>query len=695
MQRSKSGVLTLSIARLRKVEGFCPASTAKLESSGITEAQAHTLGMYSVANASTLHPSFEPLPALVMPYHGADGKPTAAHPTWPDFYRLRYLTGVAKSFKDATGKAQRYSQPPNTGVCAYLPRVVNWKQLQEDVNEPLLITEGELKAAKATLEGFPTIGLGGVYNFRSSKHGIFWLPELEAFKWPRRRVTIVYDSDYVEKPEICAAINTLAEELQRRGALVQLATLPSLLGDGLKTGLDDFLVEKGDDALLLTLGDAEPLAMTSKLWEMNEELCYIRTPGFIQVSHGDGYKLAPAAFTAHSDWATASVPARTVGNGGKISNELTPAAPVWLKWPLRKSAHCVTYKPGQPRFVNDEYNQWSGWGCEPKKGDIKPWLELIKFIFEGAEPAFVEWFLDWCAYPLQHPGTKLFSAVVVYGDTTGTGKTLIGYTLGKIYGKNFTKIENKHLKRDFNGWAENKQFILGDEISGTDKRAEADAMKTVITQEEVSINIKMLPEYSVPDVINYYFTSNHADAFFIEDKDRRYAVHEVTQDNPLPDEFYKQYDAWKNGAGPAALFHHLLQRDISGFNPKAAAYKTAARNRMSMHGKSDLAVWCQELREDPDTLLKMGQMRYTRDMFTSVELLGIYQAEHDAAGKVTANGMARALAAAGFKQAYNGNPVMVGGKQGRYFIVRYAAKWLKTKNVKDLAKHIAQPLVRS
>lgn len=686
------------MSALRKVESISALAAAKLAASGIDESQAISLGMYSVSNAATLHSNFDGLPALVIPYYNAEKQPMRAHPTWPDFYRLRYLSENA-SFSDITeGKKQRYSQPPATGVCAYLPLCVGWKAIQDDPTEPLLITEGELKAAKASLEGFPTIGLGGVYNFRSSKAGIFWLPELELFKWPRRRITIVYDSDYSSKPDICAAINVLAEELQARGALVELATLPDVYDDDRKTGLDDFLVARDDQALIKVLSQSEPLALSSKLWEMNEQVLYVQSPGLVLVQ-ATGAKMIPSAFTSHSEWSTASVPEQKVKADGQISYVKTAAAPVWIKWPLRKSVSKITYAPGKEKFLERDgqllYNQWEGWGCEPKKGDITPWTKLLKFIFEGAEPAFVEWFLDWCAYPLQNPGAKLFSAVVVHGAATGTGKTLIGYTLGKIYGKNFTKIENKHLGRDFNGWAENKQFILGDEISGSDKRSEADAMKTVITQEEISINIKMLPEYSVPDVINYYFTSNHADAFFIEDKDRRYAVHEVVHDEPLPLDFYNTYDAWKNMDGPSHLFASLLARDLSNFNPRGPAYKTAARARMSMHGKSDVAVWCAELREFPESKLRLGQMRYTRDLFTSPELLAMYNAENDVpSGKVTANGLARALAAAGFKQAYNGMPIQANGKQGRYFIIRNVATWKNAKNLKEFTKHIQQSPAR-
>lgn len=684
----------MSLPRVRKIEAFSALVSAKLESSGISEDQAHALGFYETKNAQTLDLSFDESPALVIPYFDASGRPMRPHPSWPDFYRIRYLKESVGFSDVGEKKPQRYSQPPNTGVCAYLPNCQDWKSIQENPREAILITEGELKAAKASLEGFPTIGLGGVYNFRQSSRGVFLLPELEAFTWPRRRVTIVYDSDYTEKADICAAINRLAEELQERGAIVSVADLPSIFDGDIKTGLDDFLVEKSDEALIKVLEDAEPLAMTAHLWQMNEELCYVANPGLI-ISTQDRTKMAASAFTGHSDWSTASVPERKVTPTGKVSHEKVPAAPVWLRWPLRNRVSRITYLPGAPTFVDGMYNQWEGWGVEPKKGDITPWKDLIKFLFEGAEPEFVEWFLDWCAYPLQYPGTKLFSAVVVHGVTTGTGKSLLGYTLGRIYGKNFTKLENKDLDSQFNSWAENRQFVLGDEISGSDKRKFSDQMKTIITQEEVSINVKMLPAYSVPDRINYYFSSNHADAFFLEDHDRRFAVHEVLQEEALPDEFYRVYDRWKDGDGPSHLFHHLLNRDVSKFNPKAKAFRTQARARMTMLGKSDTGIWCAELREDAAAKLKFGKMTYTRDLFTATELLKMYQAESSTGDKVTANGLSRALAAAGFKQAAGGNPILgLDGKQGRYFIIRNHAKWMRVKSTRELAKHLASPPIR-
>lgn len=684
-----------------KAGTFNDAAAQKLESSGLSVEQANQCGMYSVNNAMQIDEQFQAQPALVIPYFDVNGKPLRPHKAWPDFYRLRYLGETeVKGFKEAAGvKPSRYTQPKDTGVCAYFPRVADWASIATDVSEPILITEGELKAVKATVEGFPTIGIGGIYSFRSSANGIFFIPELDAFTWARRKVSIVYDSDFNSNPMVCAAINALGEELAERGALVHVAFLDDVYpeDENRKTGLDDFLIEKGDEELIRVLKEAEPWGMTKRLWAMNKEVVYVRDPGMV-VAQKTGQKMDCSKFGAHSDWATLSVPERKMKLDGSVSVIKAAAAPMWLKWPLRKAVDKLSYLPGHERFTEIDdvnyFNQWKGWGVTPQKGSVKPWLELVDFMFEGADKGAKEWFLDWCAYPIQFPGTKLFSAVLIHGRFTGTGKTLAGYTLAKIYGQNFIKIKSKDLYDTW--WAENRQFVLGDEISGSDKRAEADMMKAMITQEEVNINIKYIPQFSIPDCVNYYLTSNHADALFLEDEDRRFFIHEVLG-QPLPDEFYAAYDKWlKKDGGAAALMQWFLDRNLSNFNPKAQAMRTSARERMIMSGKSDLAMWLQELKEAPFTKLRHGQMRYQRDLFTSHEILSMYEAEHERqTGKVTSNGVSRAMAAAGFKLAYGGAPLNApNGKMSRYFIVRNADRWTRVNNRKEFVKNIALPLVK-
>lgn len=664
------------------------AGKAKLASSGLTTKIAEILGMYEVASAALLHDSFQALPALVLPYHDLEGKMARSHPKWPEFYRLRYLA-KGTSFKDlATEKSQRYAQPPGSGVCAYFPKTENWTKIAKDTEQGLIFTEGELKAAAACENGFPTIGLGGIWNFMAQREGLFFLPELEKIDWRRRAVWVCFDSDYASNPNICAAMNRLCEELDERGAVVYTLLLPDLLDEG-KTGLDDYFLEKSPDDFERLLNEADPLGFSRALWKLNTEVIYVEDPGLVVVE-ATRQKMAPGQFKEHSRWATANYPERKLNKDGDIVVKKEPAAPAWIRWPHRRSAKAVTYAPGAPLITDElEFNQWPGWGCEPVPGDVKPWLELLEFLFEDAERGALDWFLDWCAYPIQNPGVKMFSSVVIHGTVQGTGKTLIGLTLGRIYGENYKEIKDDDLESTY--WAENKQFIMGDEISGRDNRQYANTLKRLITQRTVTINIKFVPQYDVPDCINYLFTSQHPDAFFIEDTDRRYFVSEVTATKPLPMSFYTNYDRWLWGSGPSHLFYWLLKRKISkDFSPAAPPPRTAAKERMVRNSKSELTNWVRDLQEFPDQMLHVGQMRYTRDLFTSAELLNMYKNAHPDA-KASTIGIGRALAQAGFFQVCNDQPLKgPDGKQARFFAVRNVGKWRKASR-KDAEKNLQSP----
>ena len=273
---------------------------------------------------------------------------------------------------------------------------------------------------------------------------------------------------------------------------------------------------------------------------------------------------------------------------------------------------------------------------------------------------------------------------MIHGVKQGTGKSLVGITLGRIYGTNFTEIRQDDLEGNFNTWAENKQFVLGDEITGSNKRQEADMLKKMITQTIIRINNKNLPIYEVPDCINYLFTSNHPDAFFLEDADRRFAIHEVSVP-PLPLAFYEEYDAWLKGLGPAALFDYLLSVDLTGFNPTAPAPATLAKDRMIADGRSDLGAWVAQLIDDPDGVLRVGEMKIPGDLFTNHELLGVYDPTEK--GRVTAQGLGNALKKAGIRQVYGGQLVRVRGRLDRYYAVRNGERWMKAP-LENIQKHI-------
>ena len=643
----------------------------KLASSGLQGSVAKSL-KYQIHTAKEAQALNLPVakPGFLIPYFDTQGNRTT-------FWRYRYFEPAIGELDRAAGqRPMRYVQAARTVNELYLPPLLDWSVIARDPSLPLVITEGELKAACACSVGVPTIGLGGVWCFRSSRAQVALLPSFMAFQWTGRPVTIFYDADAASNPLVAQAENALARELTGLGAEVFVGRCPALPGVP-KTGLDDLVVVRGPGALTEALERARPWAPAAELFRLNEEVVYVEDPGLV-LKLENLQRLAPRAFVEHAYAPRTYTEIVASGAGTRTVEKSAPKE--WLKWPLRSSVRRATYLPGQPRITGGELNVWRGWGCEPKKGDVKPWKQLLDFLFKDVPAEDRQWFERWLAYPIQFPGTKLYTAAVMWSRVHGVGKSLIGYSLGRVYGTNFVEIQDADLESSFNEWAENKQFVLGDEITGGDKRHVADRLKSMITQKQLRLNPKYVPSYSVPDCLNYLFTSNHPDAFFLEDTDRRFFIHEV-KGQPLSHAWYSEvYVPWLDAGGASALFHHLLTLDLGDFKPGDRAPSTRAKLEMIADGRSDLGEWVARLRDDPDSVLRVDGQPIVRSMMSAPELLSIYDPR--GTGKVTSNGLSRELKRAGFDKVYGGMGLPTAEGQTKLWAVRNTAELLKSSGVK-------------
>jgi hypothetical protein len=665
------------VSKAKKAEPQAQAlARKKWESSGLTEEHAQRLCLEPLdgPEVAALADNFTATPAVRIPYFDFNGEPT-------EFYRIRYLA-KPEGFGGLVAKPQRYAQPAGSLNEVYLPPLLDktWKEIAKDEKVQIFITEGEFKAAAACSRGIPCIGLGGVDVWRASKRGIDLLPQLREIEWSGRSVVVVFDSDAATNPNVTAAQRRLAGALTERGARPLIVALP-VGDDGKKQGLDDFLLWGGDIAPLVA--DATPWAEADALWGMNEEVLYIRDPGLVVVQK-DGQKISHNAFEKHA-YAHRHYTEITQGRNG-VTVKKRPLAPRWTAWPGRFELSRITYAPGKEQVFDDQYNMWRGLGVEPKKGDISPWLWLMGFIFK-ADDAAREWFQRWAAYPFQHLGAKMNTAVVLWGTAQGTGKTLIGYTLAKLYGRqNWIEIKNKDLKGGFNGWAENRQLVIGDEITGGEARIDADYLKGLITQDSMLVNVKYVPSFTIPDCINYIFTSNQPDALFLEDFDRRFFVHEVLG-SPAERSFYETYDRWyRSVEGQAALLHHLLELDLGNFNPRAEAPETEAKKGMIRDSKSDLGNWVLMLKEDPERALSpLGPEAAKGELFTATQLLHCYDPEKRT--RVTVGGLGKEMKRSGFRQANYASPVYTStmGLQ-RIWAIKNGVYWADVAKPKQITE---------
>jgi hypothetical protein len=641
------------------------AMLAKLATSCLDAKDVKKMAIKLAAKGELTALGFPELAAFEIPYFQSDGKKNC-------FKRWRYLQDTRTGFAAQTdAKPLRYIQAKSTQPEIYLPPHADWQAIMKDVTVPVIITEGELKAACCTKLTAPCIGLGGVYSFKSSKAVQMLIPALKAFEWENRAVTIAFDSDASSNEMVVKARNELARTLTGLGAIIYIANVPPT-EEGGKQGIDDLAYTGGVDALVAVLNSAESFSMSEELHALNEEIAYVRSIGIVVVVE-DGHMMKPYDFTAHQ-YADRFYETRTQDAKGNTKVAMKPLAKAWLEWPMRSVLKKVAYQPGLDRITeNSEYNTWKGWKCEPKKGDVKPWKELLDHLF-GDDKKAKDWFERWCAYPIQHPGAKMYTAAVLWGVATGTGKSFVGYSLGEIYGQNFTEIGDAELLDERREWATEKQFILGDDVAGHEQRKFADRIKKMITQKEIRINKKYIPSYTEIDVLNYLFTSNNSDAFFLEDNDRRFFIHEVLA-GPKDPEFYKAYEKWIYGGGAAHLFYHLLHLDLGEMLATDRAPDTAAKQSMIHDGLSDVGSWVRQLRDDPGSVLKVGDVELSGALWTSADLVRLYDPQEK--GRVTANGMARELKRAGLRQAYSGAPVPTLQGQRRLFIIKDVERWLK------------------
>ena len=135
-------------------------------------------------------------------------------------------------------------------------------ELRKDTASPIFLTEGEKKALKMTQEGWPTLGLPGVFLFTdpgSSKRPADkpLHPELRRWRLRGRRVYVCFDSDRRTKDSVALALERLCAALTRLGARVFVVEVPLLDGHD-KTGADDFLVARGPAPFGRLVAEARP-----------------------------------------------------------------------------------------------------------------------------------------------------------------------------------------------------------------------------------------------------------------------------------------------------------------------------------------------------------------------------------------------------------------------------------------------------
>lgn len=227
-----------------------------------------------------------------------------------------------------------------------------------------------------------------------------------------------------------------------------------------------------------------------------------------------------------------------------------------------------------------------------KESDWKA-IDLVKkhveFMCNGNENN-IQTLTNWLAHNVQFPGKKIAFTPLLKG-VEGDGKTTFMVLLRKCLGSgHVSTIGPKDVAGSYNGFAEGYCVVALEElrIIGHNRYDALNALKPLITNDEVTVNEKFKALYTAPNCTNYIAFTNYVDALPLTDTDRRWFLiftpwndlQEMAETTGKDHEFYFK-DLYKAlNSHSEALVTWFQSIDLSSFNPHAKAPETAAKSIM-------------------------------------------------------------------------------------------------------------------
>lgn len=268
---------------------------------------------------------------------------------------------------------------------------------------------------------------------------------------------------------------------------------------------------------------------------------------------------------------------------GAVKMALGDTYPLWLNSSERRTVDVehIVFDPTMTKDPTVYINTFDGLPLEPVRDDAAcanlRWL--ISFLCNHDEAA-TSWLARWLAYPLQHLGAKMDTAVLMHSSMEGSGKSLFfADTLGRLYGQYAATVGQTQLESNFNAWQSRKLWAVFEEVVSRDQRYnQVGKIKHLVTGKTVRMESKFINGWEEANHMNAVFLSNEILPWPISDTDRRMLV--IWPQETLPVERQKAIGRELEQGGVAALYGWLLSVELGDFNQRTRPPSTEARERL-------------------------------------------------------------------------------------------------------------------
>lgn len=282
---------------------------------------------------------------------------------------------------------------------------------------------------------------------------------------------------------------------------------------------------------------------------------------------------------------------------GDLRNAIADCYDQWLKHPRRKNLpkENLVFDPTQNSDPNEFINTFRGLPLVPKRNDdlCRNMRHMLWCLCNKDDQVFT-WLAKWLAYPIQHVGAKMQTAVLMHSRVHGSGKSFFfDGVMRAVYGDYCRTFGQAELESQYNDWISQALFGVFEEVLSRSQRySHTGTLKQMITGEKVRINQKYMQGWEESNHMNCVFLSNEVEPLPVEPSDRRLLV--VWPEQKLIDELQTGVDAELKAGGASAFYAWLLAVDTSDFSPHSKPPMTEAKQRLIDLGRPAWEVFYED-----------------------------------------------------------------------------------------------------
>jgi hypothetical protein len=264
---------------------------------------------------------------------------------------------------------------------------------------------------------------------------------------------------------------------------------------------------------------------------------------------------------------------------------------IWCKSKSRNAFDRIAFDPNNKEPT--VFNLFSGFDIEHiekeaiKHDIIEPILSHIRDVWAKGNEEHYHYIMCFFADIIQNPGNRPGIGLYIYGKQ-GAGKDIISQLLmGSILKKYLGHCTNiEEVTARFNVRLVHKLLVIMNELSSGSGYQNANALKSVITDERARLEQKGIDAVDTNNYARYIFESNYSDCLKLEASDRRFACFKTSNKYCKNDVYFDSLEKIiKDPQVQAHYFNYLRHYDFKGTNLRRIP-NTKYRSKLMREHKS-------------------------------------------------------------------------------------------------------------